>query len=198
MNDEPNYSVRLTVHVNASDPSEAARKFGEHVMQLGLAAQTYNVRDMANDQTFYADFDSFAPTVDVLRNIQRQEQGTWFIEPAGWVGPTFGPYLDELEASEAMDELGLSDESYKLVNRMPTLENVADQEAFEDGLDNELDDELTPSVADLPGIVIPLDEPVEKPKLAVGTCTRCKEEGKMLIDGLCTECEQDIAGAPRE
>lgn len=40
--------------------------------------------------------------------------GRWYLEPFMSAGPTYGPYGDEVEASEAMEDLGLSDETYKL------------------------------------------------------------------------------------
>ena len=40
-----------------------------------------------------------------------------YVEPVGTAGTTYGPYADEVEASEAMDALGLSDADYKLVWR---------------------------------------------------------------------------------
>lgn len=44
--------------------------------------------------------------------------------PAVWAeslsgGPDYGPYPDEVTASLAMDDLGLADNSYKLVTREP-------------------------------------------------------------------------------
>lgn len=40
-----------------------------------------------------------------------------YIEPIGFGTETFGPFADEIEASEALDSLGLSDSDYKIVIR---------------------------------------------------------------------------------
>lgn len=58
----------------------------------------------------------------------------WFIEPvgtwpAGEVPEPRGPYDDEIAASEAMDELGLDDEIFKLVERDEEELLTVDQEA---------------------------------------------------------------------
>lgn len=188
---EPNYSVRLTIHVHGEDPSAAVRAFAEHVLSLGLAQLTYNVREIATDKTYYADYAEYAPTDEVLKEIRRRSIGTWWIETDGWVGPSFGPYLDELDASMAMDEMGLTGERYRVADRPPLLENQVDQEAFEapEPDEDEVGDEATDG-ARTKG---------EGRHFAVGTCVRCKTEGQLLdtATGLCAECEEDITGVLR-
>lgn len=63
-------------------------------------------------------------TTEAEALMKPQGQG-WYIEPLMEPAPTYGPFADEIEASEAMDEQDLSDSHYKIVWRESVVDGAA-------------------------------------------------------------------------
>lgn len=96
----------------------------EHVAEYGVPAEIVAVwRYAARHDCSYVLFDIDAevdpnlPHYADAGDLDTGAAGGWFVEPLHADLPTFGPFRSELDASDAMDQSGVSDDVYKIVNR---------------------------------------------------------------------------------
>ena len=75
----PRYMVRVTIPADGATPSEAARKFVEHVTLHGFSSLTYNVEDLIEGERYLATLEGWATLADVKAELG-DDKGTIWIQ----------------------------------------------------------------------------------------------------------------------
>ena len=179
----PRYMVRVTIPADGATPSEAARKFVEHVTLHGFSSLTYNVEDLIEGERYLATLEGWATLADVKAELG-DDKGTIWIQSVDpelvEEGEEIGPFETHQAALSRLSLLDVDPDDWEIVDRSPISTEYAliGGEGEEEG---EGEDTLHE----------------ESETIKRGKCRRCKTDAALNSDKLCEACVEDITGAPR-
>ena len=180
----PRYMVRVTIPADGSTPSEAARKFVEHVTLHGFSSLTYNVEDRIEGEHYLATLEDWATLADIKADLGDGKGTIWIqsVDPElVEEGEEIGPFETRQAALSRLSLLDIDPDDWEIVDRSP----ISTEYVLIGG-----DDEAP---EDQEGDNAPAPDPTAKQ----GKCKRCQTEGLLDHEGLCQLCIDDLTGAPR-